>query len=177
MGEWSGEHGYRPRERFKGPLFRVALDHLAEFEVQLAWPSDSWPRPQQRYRQWVLVVPKRLRRLMDIHPTLIGEAASILAREVELFFGRRCGAGSPANISFVQRFGSRLNLHQHISYNSTRQQIRRLFGAMGGWTAQVGDAGSMSISIYQYLYRYFDIMGYRAENIITNLRIMCVVRH
>ena len=180
MGEWSGERCYRPRDRFKGPLFRVVLDHLEELAVRLAWPSDSWPRPtlrvielfrkyiecgihrfgvaryrcpkcgedafvpfsckirglcpscdakratvtmanavdrllpEQRYRQWVFVVPKRLRRLMDIPPGLIGEAASILAREVELFLGRRCGRGSPANISFVQLFGSRLNLHQHI---------------------------------------------------------------
>ncbi|MDD5628859.1 MAG: transposase [Elusimicrobia bacterium] len=70
--------------------------------------------PEQGYRQWVLVVPKRLRFLMDIHWELAGEVASILAREVELFLARRCGEGAPANISFVQRFGSRLNLHPHI---------------------------------------------------------------
>ena len=180
MGEWSGGRCYRPRERVKGPLFRVVLDHLEEFEAQLAWPRDDEVRPDPRvverlrkyiecgihrfgvaryqcpkcgddvfvpfsckirglcpscdakratvtmsnavdrllperpYRQWVLVVPKRLRRLMDIHPTLIGETATMLAREVELFLRDRCGDGSPANISFVQRFGNRLNLHQHV---------------------------------------------------------------
>ncbi|MBI5244444.1 MAG: hypothetical protein HY922_12330 [Elusimicrobia bacterium] len=48
MGEWGGESRYRPRERVKGPLFRVVLDHLEEFALQLAWPRDSKPRPQLR---------------------------------------------------------------------------------------------------------------------------------
>jgi|SRR3989339_336718 len=57
MGERSGERCYQPQERCKGPLFRVVLDHLEEFAVQLAWPSDSWPRPQprviERFRKYI----------------------------------------------------------------------------------------------------------------------------
>jgi len=178
--ESCGSFRYRPRDRIKGPLFRVVLDHLEEFAVRLAWPVDSRPRPHPAiierfrkyiecglmrfgvvrfrcpkcgedafaafsckirglcpscdakratvtmanavdrllpevgYRQYVLVVPKRLRSIMNLHAELVGEVASILARCVELHLRRKRGQGSPAHVAFVQRFGGELNLHQHV---------------------------------------------------------------
>ena len=70
--------------------------------------------PEVGYRQWVLVVPKRLRFIMNLHAELAGEVAAVMARCVELHLRRRSGEGSPAHIAFVQRFGGELNLHQHV---------------------------------------------------------------
>ncbi len=70
--------------------------------------------PEVGYRQWVLVVPKRLRFIMNLHGELAGEVAAILARCVELRLRHTAGEGSPAHIAFVQRFGGELNLHQHV---------------------------------------------------------------
>ena len=180
MEDWSGEFRYRARDRVRGPLFRVVLDHLEEFAMCLAWPQDCRPRPHPAiierfrkyiecglsrfgvvryrcpecgedlfvafsckirgfcpscdakratvtmanavdrllpevgYRQYVLVVPKRLRFIMNLHAELVGEVAAILARCVELYLRRKTGEGSPTHIAFVQRFGGELNLHQHV---------------------------------------------------------------
>ena len=180
MAECSVAFRYRSRERVKGPLFRVVLDHLEEFAMRLAGPSPASPHPhpgvverfrkyiecglprfgvvrlrcpkcgedvfaafsckirglcpscdakratvtmanavdrllpEAGYRQWVLTLPKRLRFLTNLHPALIGDVAVILARALELFMRRKYGAGAPAHIAFVQRFGGEMNLHPHI---------------------------------------------------------------
>ena len=232
MGDWSGEFRYRPRDRIKGPLFRVVLDHLEEFAMQLAWPGDSKPRPQLRvierfrkyiecgvsrfgvaryrcpkcgesmfvafsckirglcpscdakratvtmanavdrllpevgYRQFVLVVPKRLRFLMDLHAELPGEVASLLARGVELFLERRCGRGAPVNISFVQRFGNRLNLHQHIHAVVSDGVFRKeagLFGEVGlapAASPTETEIASLAESLRRKVLRRFRTLGY-----------------
>ena len=171
MGDRSGSFIYRARDRVRGPLYKVVLDHLEEFAMRLAWPQDARPMLQLRaidrfrryiecgvshfgvaryrcpkcgesvfvafscktrglcpscdakratitmanavdrllpevgYRQFVLVVPKRLRFIMNLHAELAGEVAAILARCVELYMRRRGAAGSPVHIAFVQRFG------------------------------------------------------------------------
>ena len=49
MGEegkgWSGKPRYRARDKTKGPLQRLVLDHLEEFAVLLRRPEDRRPRP------------------------------------------------------------------------------------------------------------------------------------
>ena len=189
MGESCGAFRYRSRDRVKGPLFRVVLDHLEEFAVRLVWPQDCKPRPHPAiierfrkyiecglmrfvplcgtvpsckllerdgvvrfrcpkcgedafasfsckirglcpscdakratatmanagerllpevgYRQWVLVVPKRLRFIMNLHAELAGEVAAILARCVELYLRRKAGEGSPAHTTSMTHGGAR----------------------------------------------------------------------
>lgn len=69
--------------------------------------------PPARYRQWVLVIPKRLRYFLNGRPELAGYLSKLLAREVGRFLGR--GApGVPAQLHFIQRFGGALNLHVHV---------------------------------------------------------------
>ena len=36
---------YRARDKAKGPLYRLVLDHLEEFEMCLRRPQDHRPRP------------------------------------------------------------------------------------------------------------------------------------
>ena len=70
--------------------------------------------PAAGYRQWVLVVPKRLRFFINRRPDLPGGLSGILAREIELYLIRKSGRGDPGQFHFIQRAGSTLNLHMHI---------------------------------------------------------------
>ena len=70
--------------------------------------------PDVGYRQWVLVVPKRIRYFLHQRPELVGELCAIFARAIELHLKRIAQAGDPSQIHFVQRFGSTLNLHLHV---------------------------------------------------------------
>ena len=65
------------------------------------------------YRQWVLVVPKRLRYFINCNPALAGELSKIFALEINRFLCRN-NAGVPAQLHFIQRFGGSLNLHIHV---------------------------------------------------------------
>ncbi len=56
--------------------------------------------PRVPYRQWVLVVPKRLRYFIHRNPALAGELSRILADVLARFYRKRCG--------------SKVNLHVHI---------------------------------------------------------------
>lgn len=69
--------------------------------------------PPVPFRQWVLVVPKRLRWYLNQRPDLPGELSRIFAKEIMRFL-RRKAWGSPIQLHFVQRFGAALNLHIHI---------------------------------------------------------------
>ncbi len=69
--------------------------------------------PPARYRQWVLVIPKRLRYFLNTRPDLPGYLSKLLAREVDKFMRRRA-PGVPAQLHFIQRFGGALNLHVHV---------------------------------------------------------------
>ena len=57
MEDWSGEFRYRARDRVRGPLFRVVLDHLEEFALRLRFQEDSNPRPHpkviERFRKYI----------------------------------------------------------------------------------------------------------------------------
>lgn len=73
--------------------------------------------PRVPYRQWVLVIPKRLRYFVHRNPALSGELSRILADVLARFYGDRTGANaqaSPAQVHMVQRFGSKVNLHVHV---------------------------------------------------------------
>ena len=58
--------------------------------------------PETPYRQWVLVVPKRLRFFMNRRPELPGEVRAIFARAIEFFLKRRSQGGSSAQLHFIQ---------------------------------------------------------------------------
>ena len=69
------------------------------------------------YRQWVLVLPKRLRYFVHRDPSLAGGLSRILARALTRFYQTRAAGGSAAATAQwhgVQRFGSKVNLHVHV---------------------------------------------------------------
>ena len=69
--------------------------------------------PPARYRQWVLVIPKRLRYFVNSRPELSGYLSKLLAHEINRYLKQKA-AGVPAQLHFIQRFGGALNLHIHI---------------------------------------------------------------
>lgn len=69
--------------------------------------------PPARYRQWVLVIPKRLRYFINSRPELSGYLSKILARAIRRFIKSKT-AGTAAQLHFIQRFGGALNLHVHV---------------------------------------------------------------
>ena len=72
--------------------------------------------PAVPYRQWVLVLPKRLRYFVHRDPRLPGEISRILAETLTGFYRLRCAApkdAAPAQFHVLQRFGSSVNLHLH----------------------------------------------------------------
>ncbi|HOZ01381.1 MAG TPA: transposase, partial [Candidatus Syntrophosphaera sp.] len=69
--------------------------------------------PPAPYRQWVLVVPKRLRYFINRRPDLAGQLSKIFAGEINRFLQQK-GGGVPAQLHFIQRFGGALNLHVHV---------------------------------------------------------------
>ena len=73
--------------------------------------------PLTPYRQWVLVIPKRLRYFIHREPALSGELSRLLAETLARFYRRRTGGGAtaaPAQLHMIQRFGSKVNLHVHV---------------------------------------------------------------
>ncbi|MFC1679540.1 transposase [Elusimicrobiota bacterium] len=79
----------------------------------VAYAADNL-LPEVPYRQWVLVVPKRIRYFLHRRPEVAGELSRILARAISRHLEREAGPGSPAQIQFIQRFGESLNLHLHV---------------------------------------------------------------
>ena len=65
------------------------------------------------YRQWVLVVPKRLRYFLNHDPALAGGLSRIFAEEINHFLCQSA-TGTPAQLHFIQRFGGALNLRIHV---------------------------------------------------------------
>ncbi|MBI3552173.1 MAG: transposase [Elusimicrobia bacterium] len=71
--------------------------------------------PEVPYRQWVLVIPKRLRYFVHRDKRLPGELSSILATALKRHYARNAPKGAvPAQMHAIQRFGSRVNLHVHV---------------------------------------------------------------
>ena len=69
--------------------------------------------PGAPYRQWVLVVPKRLRYYINRSPRLTGRLSELFAYEINRYLTQKA-QGVPAQIHFIQRFGGALNLHVHV---------------------------------------------------------------
>lgn len=69
--------------------------------------------PPARYRQWVLVVPKRLRYFVNARPELPGYLSKLLSRQINRHIKAKA-TGVPAQLHFIQRFGGALNLHVHV---------------------------------------------------------------
>ena len=69
------------------------------------------------YRQWVLVLPKRLRYFVHRSPALASDISQILARTLERYYKRKTGRlktpAATAQMHVIQRFGSKVNLHIH----------------------------------------------------------------
>ncbi|MFC1522035.1 transposase [Elusimicrobiota bacterium] len=80
--------------------------------------------PHVPYRQWVLVLPKRLRYFVNRNHRLAGEISRIFAETLGQFYRDRTvrnslpagilNSAQPAQLHFIQRFGARVNLHVHI---------------------------------------------------------------
>jgi hypothetical protein len=73
--------------------------------------------PRVPYRQWVLVLPKRLRYFVHRNPSLAGELSRILAQVLARFYKTRAGGGpaaAPIQWQVIQRFGSKVNFHVHF---------------------------------------------------------------
>jgi hypothetical protein len=74
--------------------------------------------PRAPYRQWVLSLPHRVRFLVARDATLLGEVVGIFLRKLFAWQRRRARAhdlpvSHPGAVTFVQRFGSLLNLNCH----------------------------------------------------------------
>src|SRR6185295_5752679 len=74
--------------------------------------------PRVPYRQWVLVIPKRLRYFVHRKPALANEISRILATTLARYYlrraGFRVGEAAPTQMHVLQRFGSTVNLHEHV---------------------------------------------------------------
>ncbi|MFH1435671.1 MAG: transposase [Pseudomonadota bacterium] len=73
--------------------------------------------PRTPFRQWVLVLPKRLRFFLQRDSKHAGGVLRILLRALDTAI-RKASPGAPRNarigaVSFIQRFGSSLNEHLH----------------------------------------------------------------
>jgi hypothetical protein len=67
------------------------------------------------FRQWVFVLPKRLRYSVNRDARLVGEIDEIFARTLTRFRRRRSGAprgSAPAQFQAIRRFGSSVNLQR-----------------------------------------------------------------
>lgn len=92
--------GTRRQARFSGSCSR-ALDELL---------------PRVAYRQWVLVLPKRIRWFVRRDARLSGEVARILGEVLTARLASRAHApqgAAPAQFHALQRFGATVNLHIH----------------------------------------------------------------
>jgi len=75
--------------------------------------------PKAAYRQWTLSVPHELRLPMAANPSVLSDVLRRFIQEVFTYKRRRARAHGvldpkPGAITFVQRFGSILNLHPHF---------------------------------------------------------------
>ncbi len=74
--------------------------------------------PKLPFRQWVLSVPKWLRYYLGKEAVLASQVLKIFLSEIEKQLKRSCDGimdnAKLGAVSFIQRFGSRLNLHIHF---------------------------------------------------------------
>lgn len=74
--------------------------------------------PKVPLRQWVLSVPFQLRFLFASYPDLMGKALGIVYRSIATWLLRQAGfthdTARTGAVTFIQRFGSALNLNVHF---------------------------------------------------------------
>ena len=72
--------------------------------------------PKVRLRQWVLSFPKRIRYFLQHNPQYINPILQIFIRAIRKALLLNCdaNAGKMGAVTFLQRFGSSLNLHLHF---------------------------------------------------------------
>jgi len=74
--------------------------------------------PKQAMRQWVLSVPFQLRFLFASYPHLMGKALGIVYRAIATHLIHQAGfthnTARTGAVTFIQRFGSALNLNVHF---------------------------------------------------------------
>jgi len=79
--------------------------------------------PKARYRQWTLSFPFQVRVLLVRHPELLSELLGIFLRQIFAWQRHRAkqqgliARGEKpevGSVAFIQKFGSRLNVHVHI---------------------------------------------------------------
>jgi len=74
--------------------------------------------PRVALRQWVLSVPFQLRFLFASYPDLMGKALAIVYRTIAAWLIRQAGythgTARTGAVTFIQRFGSALNLNVHF---------------------------------------------------------------
>jgi len=85
--------------------------------------------PTAPYRQWVLSLPRQVRSLLARDHGLLGELVGIFLRKVFAWQRRRArsqGIAKPHTgaVTFVQRFGSLLNLGQRLSGQPFHREVR-----------------------------------------------------
>ena len=68
-------------------------------------------------------MPKRLRFFLNLRPGLPGEVSSIFARAIELHLRKKDRPGAPAQMHFIQRAGSAMNLHVQFAGPAIRQDL------------------------------------------------------
>jgi hypothetical protein len=134
--------------------------------------------PRVAYRQWVLVIPKRLRYFVNRTPCLAGEVNRILRNVLADYYRRVCGGvatSAPAQIDVLQRFGSEINLHLHIHsvvsdgvFTPEGEKGIRFHPAAGPISAQ--DREAMTEAIRRRVLRRFRRRGVIDEETETSMR-------
>ena len=76
--------------------------------------------PRMPLRQWVLSVSFPLRFLFASYPNLMGKALSVVYRAIATWLIHQAGfthaSARIGAVTFIQRFGSALNIHFHILF-------------------------------------------------------------
>lgn len=75
--------------------------------------------PEVMMRQWVLSFPYKLRYLMAYNPKLTNKILSVFINKISSYQklkAKKCGikVAKPGSVTFIQRFGSALNLNVHF---------------------------------------------------------------
>jgi hypothetical protein len=86
--------------------------------VQVAMHLVTEVLPRVPFRQWVVVLPKRLRGFAHHNPKRASAITGIALRTIESVIRRHCELAPPGaragGIAFAQRFGGSINAHWHI---------------------------------------------------------------
>lgn len=125
--------------------------------------------PQVPYRQVVLVLPKRLRYFIHRDAPLVGELTRILTKILTRFYrsrmiggGAESSAAAPIQLQFIQRFGSKANLHIHVHAVLSdgcwfQRQGALVFEPAGAPTAE--DIQTLTLEIRRRVLRRFLRLG------------------